>query len=424
MNGRRIWTIARWEYLQKVRSKGFIISLILTPLIVVGSSVVPTLLADQGPESTLTVGIVNDTGVPYTELRDRIERSERLPDGQPAYLLANYRGRAQSLDSAIAAADRDALSGRIEGVFVMRDSAGTPAVSYRSTTPSNVRMISTFEKMLQKLVTERRLAEAGIDSAVYNRISTEVDIMPVKLSKHGNASSSGFMETFFMAYAGCFLLMFLILTTGQSLVRSLVEEKSNRIMELLVASSTPQELMWGKLLGLSGLGITQLMVWLILALGALTSLAVPPSVSSSLMGVYSVLPLMLVYIVLGYMFYAAIFIGVGSLVTNEQEAQVVTSLLVMVLVVPILFAVAVVQYPEATYIRVLSHVPVFTPSLMMMRAVTKMPPVWEIGTTIAVMIVSTAFVVWAAGKIFRASLLLYGKRPTAGEIMRWLRAGG
>jgi ABC-2 type transport system permease protein len=285
-------------------------------------------------------------------------------------------------------------------------------------------MISTFEKMLQKLVTERRLAEAGIDSAVYNRISTEVDVMPVKLSKHGDASSSGFMETFFMAYAGCFLLMFLILTTGQSLVRSLVEEKSNRIMELLVASSTPQELMWGKLLGLSGLGITQLMVWLILALGALTSLAVPPSVSSSLMGVYSVLPLMLVYIVLGYMFYAAIFIGVGSLVTNEQEAQVVTSLLVMVLVVPILFAVAVVQYPEATYIRVLSHVPVFTPSLMMMRAVTKMPPIWEIGTTIAVMLVSTAFVVWAAGKIFRASLLLYGKRPTAGEIMRWLRAGG
>ena len=422
MNTKRILTIARWEYLQKVRSKGFLISLILTPLIVVGSSVVPTLLADQGPESTLTVGIVDDTAIPYADIRTRIESSERLPDGSPAYLLANYRGGAQSIDSAIATADRDALGGKIEGAFVLRDSAGTPVVSYRSPTPSNVRMISTFEKALQKLVTERRLAEAGIDTAVYNRIATEVDIKPVKLSKQGGALSSGFLETFFMAYAGCFILMFLILTTGQSLVRSLVEEKSNRIMELLVASSTPQELMWGKLLGLSGLGITQLLVWLILGLGALISFAVPSSVSTSLMGVYAALPMILAYIILGYMFYAAIFIGVGSLVTNEQEAQVATSLLVMVLVVPILFAVAVVQYPDATYIRVLSHVPLFTPSLMMMRGVTKMPPLWEIGSTIAVMILSTILVVWAAGRSFRASLLLYGKRPTAGEIVRWLRA--
>ncbi len=423
INRNRIWSIARWEYFQKVRSKGFIISLILTPLIVVASSVLPMLLADQGPESTLTVGVIDRASVGFLALRDRITSTERLPDGEPTYLLANYMASGESPDSASATADRDVLSEKIEGVLIITDSAGVPRATYRSSNPSNLRLISSFEKALNSLVIERRLAEAGIDTAIYNRISADIDITPVKLRKGGEETTAGFLATFFTAYAGCFLLMFLILTTGQSLVRSLVEEKSNRIMELLVGSCTPQELMWGKLIGLSGLGLTQLVVWVVLGLGALIAFALPPGMEASLMGIYAALPLMLIYIVLGYVFYAAVFIGVGALVTNEQEAQVATSILAMLLVVPVLFTMGVVQYPDVTYIRVLSYIPLFTPSLMMMRAVTKMPSPWEIALTMAVMVVATSFVVWAAGRIFRTAILLYGKRPSIGEIVRWLRAG-
>jgi len=423
MNRNRIWSIARWEYFQKVRSKGFIISLVLTPLIVVASSVLPMLLADQGPDATLTVGVIDHASVGFLALRDKIAGTERLPDGEPTYLLANYMANGESPDSAAARADRDVLSEKIEGVVVITDSAGVPRATYRSANPSNFRVISSFEKALSSLVVERRLAEAGIDTALYNRISADVDITPVKLSKRGEETTAGFIGTFFSAYAGCFLLMFLVLTTGQSLVRSLVEEKSNRIMELLVGSCTPQELMWGKLIGLSGLGFTQLVVWVVLGLGALIAFAMPPGMEASLMGIYAALPLMMIYIVLGYIFYAAVFIGVGALVTNEQEAQVATSVLVMLLAVPIFFAMGVVQYPDATYVRVLSYIPLFTPSLMMMRAVTKMPAPWEIASTMVLMVAATSFVVWAAGRIFRTAILLYGKRPGFGEIVRWLRAG-
>lgn len=425
MNWSRIRTIARWEYLQKVRSKGFIISLILTPLLMVGFSVVPAFLADQGSGETEVIAVIDKTGSFFAPLEKRIEESEKLPDGQPAYQLVDYLSTAGSIDSALARADRDALAEPelIEGTIVIDDSLGSRKVVYRSPNPSNIRLLSKLENMVERLNTELHLREMGVDTAAYGRIVEDVDIATVKVSKQGEEDSAGFLATFFAGYAGSFLLMFLILTTGQSLVRSLVEEKSNRIMELLVGTSTPQELMWGKLIGLSGLGLTQLLVWGILGLGAATLMSAPSGTATWLQNIYQVLPYILMYMMLGYLFYAALFIGVGSLVTTEQEAQVATSYLVMLLVVPMAFAIVVIQSPDVGYIKVLSYIPLFTPSLMMIRVVTKMPPLWEIAATLGVLLVSTAIVIWAAGRIFRTAILMYGKRPSFGEIMRWLRVG-
>jgi len=424
MNRGRIWAIARWEYLQKVRSKGFIISLILTPVLITAFSVIPTLLADQGPGETQIVGVVDKTGRFLRPLKEQME-SRKLPGGQPVYLLVDYMMGGRSPDSALAEADRAALGENIEGTLVIQasDSLGTPQVIYRSPNPSNFRLISTFESAIGRLNTELRLREMGVDTAAFARITEDVELTTVKVSKQGEEESGGFLATFFAGYAGSFLLMFLILTTGQSLVRSLVEEKSNRIMELLVGASTPQELMWGKLMGLSGLGLTQLFVWGVLGLGAITNFSASEGVNAWLQSLYAVLPYILVYMALGYVFYAALFIGVGSLVTTEQEAQVATSYLVMLLVIPVAFAIVVVQNPDVGYIRVLSYVPLFTPSLMMIRVVTKMPPLWEVMATIGMLLVSTVFVVWAAGRIFRTAILMYGKRPSFGEIMRWMKAG-
>ncbi|MDB5036432.1 MAG: transporter permease [Chlorobi bacterium] len=423
MNRGRIGAIARWEYLQKVRSKGFIISLLLTPLIVILSTVLPAYFADQPPDATVAIGVIDRTGLYFAELKQGVEATDKLRDGNPAYLLANYLPGNRPYDSAIALADRDALAGKIEGVILLWDSAGTPRVDYRSTSPNNVRVINNFGRSIRKLITVRRLMAAGIDTALYSRISRDIDVEPVKISKSGKAESTGFLQTFFTAYACCFLLMFLVLTTGQSLVRSLVEEKTNRIMELLIGNCTPQELMWGKLIGLSGLGLTQMVIWVILGLGFATSFVTQGAgVIASLKGVYAILPLMLTYIFLGYIFYAALFIGIGSLVTNEQEAQVTTSVLTMALVLPIFVALGVIQNPEMSYIRILSYIPLFTPSMMMIRAVTRMPSAGEIIGTIGVMLLATSLVVWAAGKIFRVAILLYGKRPSFGEIIKWLRA--
>ncbi len=422
MNRNRIWTIARWEYFQKVRSKGFILSLILTPILMAGAGILPGLLADQGPDETKTVGVIDTTGRFFAPLKRQMESSDLLPGGEPSYILANYLSAGRSLDSALALADRDALAEVTEGTIVIADSSGVLSASYRSPTPSNIRLLAKFENAIEQINVEQHLAELGVDTAAYANLVRDIDINPVKVDKQGGEKSSGFVATFMAAYAGSFLLMFLILTTGQSLVRSLVEEKSNRIMELLVGMSTPQELMWGKLLGLSGLGLTQLVAWGILGLGAVTAFASPEGVGTWLQDIYGVVPYLLIYTILGYIFYCAMFIGVGSLVTTEQEAQVATSYLVMLLVIPMAFAIVVVQNPDVGYVRILSYIPMFTPSMMMIRIVTKMPPLWELFATIGVLFVSTMAVVWIAGRIFRTAILMYGKRPSFGEIMRWMRS--
>jgi ABC-2 type transport system permease protein len=329
-----------------------------------------------------------------------------------------------SYDSALRIADRDALREVTQGTIVIGDSAGQPVVTYRSPNPSNIRLIASFEKQIEKIYTERRLKEAGIDTALYSNLARDIDIATMKITSTGSDKTGGFLATFFTAYAGCFVLMLLILTTGQSLVRSLVEEKSNRIMELLVAAGRPYELMWGKLIGLSGLGLTQLLAWGILGLGAATTIAVNNNFTTSLASIYDVLPLIVVYMVLGYVFYAAIFIGIGSLVTTEQEAQVANSYLVMFLVAPLALAVVVIQNPDASYVKWMSWIPLFTPMMMMIRTVTKMPQIWEIIGTIVLMFVATIVVTWAAGKVFRTAILLYGKRPSPKEVLRWIKEPG
>lgn len=423
MTKTRIWTIARWEYLQKIRSKGFILSLLITPLMIVAFGVLPGLLVGQGPDEVKVVGVVDRTGTFFNQLKERMEKGWKLKDGQPAYVLVNYMAPGRTSDTALAQADHDALEERIEGAIIINDSMGIPSVTYRSTNPNDLRLLSAFEDTIERLNTERNLREIGIDTAVYSGIARDIDITATKVTRQGEEDTGGFLATLIAGYAGSFLLIFLILTTGQSLVRSLVEEKSNRIMELLVGTCTPQELMWGKLIGLSGLGFTQLFVWGILGLGAATVFATSSGVDTWLRNIYALLPVITTYMLLGYFFYAALFIGVGSLVTTEQEAQIMTSYLAILLVLPMAFVAVVVQSPDTSYIRVLSFIPLFTPSLMMIRIVTKMPPLWELLSTMTVLLLSTVLVVRVAGRVFRTAILMYGKRPSFGEIVRWMGKG-
>lgn len=415
MNWKRILQIARWEFMQKAKAKSFIISLILTPAIMLLFGFLPSMLADKGKSNSEVIGLIDSTATVAAPLSERL-KLDTLPDGQPSYVLQNYPVSTTPIDSAIAAADREIITEKMEGAIVIRDSAGVVVATYRSTNPSNIRLVSSFEHRIEKILNAQRMVAAGIDTAAWSRANQSLTMETVKVSEKGAEKSEGFLQTFFAAYIGIILFMILVLTTGQSLVRSLVEEKSNRIMELLVSSGTPQELMWGKLLGLSALGGAQVAAWVIIGVAAVGYFAfvISPDILASF-------PLILLYLLLGYAFYASLFIGIGSLVTTEQEAQVITSYLTMLLVAPMAFAFVVMQDPDSFSVAALSYVPFLTPTLMMIRLVTKMPSPAEIAGTIAVMVAATGLVIWASGKIFRTAILLYGKRPTFREVMRWLR---
>ncbi|MBZ0199532.1 MAG: ABC transporter permease, partial [Ignavibacteriaceae bacterium] len=210
------------------------------------------------------------------------------------------------------------------------------------------------------------------------------------------------------------LLMMMILYSGGMLIRSLIEEKSNRLIEVLVSSCTADELLTGKILGLSALGLFQILIWAILAVVLAGSSIIPADAFKN------VLP-MLIYFILGFIFYTSIFVGAGAIATTEQEAQQLTSYISLVLLFPIILVFSAVQNSNSFLLQVLSYIPFTTPSILILRLNLQDITLHEILITVLIMLVSIYIAINAAAKIFRIGILSYGKRPSLKEIIRWIR---
>jgi ABC-2 type transport system permease protein len=407
--------IAKWEFVEKVKTKAFLISLILTPILMVVFGVVPGLLASKPDEKPVVIGIIDETGRILEPLSRRLDEKYQLPGGEPNYIVRNLGGEG-SPQQIRTNANKMIADDEIEGYFYIPASVfDSGKVEYRAENVGNFRVQERFARTIEEVVMEQRAINQGYDPAVLKKLLTDIDVKSIKVTAEGEEKESGFLQTFFSSYVIIMMLMFLVLTSGQLLIRSVVEEKSNRLIEILMSSCSANDLMVGKIVGLSGLGILQVMLWAAIAFG------ISVKFGTSLFQVESFL-IALVYFLLGYLLYAAIFVAAGSPVTTEQEAQQITSYVSLMLIFPVVLAMPVMQNPDSTIVKVLSFIPIFTPSFMVMRLPIQMPALWEILGTIFVLILSVWGMMWAAGKIFRTAILVYGKRPTLGELYRWLRA--
>jgi len=198
------------------------------------------------------------------------------------------------------------------------------------------------------------------------------------------------------------------------LVRSLIEEKSNRLIEILISSCTSEELLAGKILGLSALGLTQILIWSLIGVGLAGSSVIPSEAFEN------VLP-MLLYFVLGFIFYTTIFVGIGSIVSTEQEAQQITTYISLILVLPIVFVVPAIQNPDSIMVKVLSYIPLTIPSIMLLRFKIETVPLTDIFITLSIMILSIIITLKLSAKIFRIGILSYGKKPSVKELIHWLK---
>lgn len=408
---RKALIVAKWEFIEKVKSKAFIISLILMPLIMVVFGVLPGILASKESDRSLTLGIIDGTGKLVPLVEKRVQERYTLDDGSPMYTIREFAGdRTEATRSALAALKDES----IEGFFTIPEAvADSGRVEYRAQNVGNFRVQERISRAVEEILTEQRLAAAGISTELFRKLSVDVDIRSIKVSASGSESDSGFLETFFSSYIVLMMLMFLIMTSGQLLIRSVVEEKQNRVIEVLLSSCTSQDLMTGKILGLSGLGLVQMVIWLAGITAVMTK-------TGSVLFEFEVVFYSFLYFLLGYLLYAGIFVTAGSPVTTEQEAQQITSYVTLLLIFPIVLAVPVMQDPSSTMIRLLSFIPVLTPAFMVLRMPVQMPPTWEILSTLALLAASALGMMWAAGKVFRIAILVYGKRPSLGQLMRWI----
>lgn len=413
---KKYWSVARWEFLERVKTKTFLFGLFFFPVIMIVFGGLPTLLATRPDSESRVIGVIDQTSSFILPLQKKLNEKYKLPDGEPNYILRNMADpRFSTLEDVKKYGNEMVANEAIIGYLLIGNNVvDSNFVEYRSENVGNIRDIERFSSTIREVVTEKKLIQEGMNPERVKKLSTSVEVKTIKLSKSGAEEESGFGQIFITAYLFIMMLMMLILTSGQILVRSVIEEKSNRIIEILVSSCSATDLMAGKILGLSALGLTQIGFWFLI--GAAVSLQSGITLIS-----FSSLPLIMVYFLLGYIFYAAIFVAVGAPLTTEQEAQQFTQYLTIILVMPIAFAFVALQNPEAIWIKILSFFPLLTPTLMVLRIPISMPPLWEIIGTIAVLLGSSIFMMWAAGKIFRLGILITGKRPTLSEILHWLR---
>lgn len=383
------------------------------PLLVFGIILIPTLLIEKEDAYTKVIGLI-EKNISVTDELEKILSEYKTKDGQPSYLIRKISSD-QDIQTTIKIATNYVKDKSIEGfVFIEKISSDSLLVEYHTQKVTNIKDISRLEKAISQVITNEKLKELNLNAQRINELTKPTSLKLIKVTEKGKENldtEKVFLGTFFFIM---FLMMSLIMSAGL-LVRSVVEEKSNRIIEILVSSCSTNDLMAGKILGLSALGITQILVWFVLAI----------SIGGPIILNYIQIqdPLFsMVYFVLGYIFYSSLFIGLGAIGNNEQESQSIMSVVSLLIFIPIFLAGQIIDNPESTMGKYFSYFPLTTSPMMMMRINITDVTLLEKVITLIILIISIFASIWFSGKIFRVAILSYGKTPNINEIIKWLKS--
>jgi ABC-2 type transport system permease protein len=413
----RMLPVVRREYLERVRSKVFVISTLVGPLLVVGITLVPSLLMQHERGKPLRLSIVDETGSLRAAAEESLGR-RRAAGEQRFEIVPPAGGDPATLRARLAA---DVIAGRIDGyVALPSDVAETSRAEYYGRNVSNVMDISMVDQAIEEALVGHRLTAAGLAGDRVAALTRKLDLRTIRLTSSGAREDRG--GNIALAWLLLMMLYSTVLMWGAAVMNAVIEEKTNRVVEVIVSSVPPSSLFWGKLLGVGAAGLTQFLFWALCMgvvglYGAGISGSLLPEVSPLLLGAF------VTYFLLGYFLYAAMYAAVGAAVNNQQEAQSLAFPITMPLIAGVMTSFAVMGSPDSRLSVVLSLIPFLTPLLMFLRITVLTPPAWQIALSVALMLGSIALLTWLAGRVYRVGILMYGKRPTFPEMVRWAREG-
>ncbi|MBL8149140.1 MAG: ABC transporter permease [Blastocatellia bacterium] len=412
--------VVKREYLERVRSKWFLIGTILGPLIMSSFVLVPVLV-EKLSSPNVSIAVVDASGDPelITKIEERIKSEKTRGKYQIEHKSARTEEELEELKSVLKGQVEER---KIQGYLVITPSVVTKGVAeYYSKNVTDFSTNRYLEDVITRTVVEKRFNQTGLDPKRVEELSKRIKLTTKKLSEDGSKEDKG--QSFLLAISLMMIIYMMTLIYGITVLRGVIEEKQNRIVEVIVSSISPTELMLGKVLGIGLVGITQFLVW------SLFIFAIPSLAGSMLVGVASAIPdvsisLMIyfvIYFVLGYFLYATLYAMAGSIVSNDQDANQVQTPITFLIVIPMLLIQVVLRDPNSTASTILSLIPFFTPLLMFLRINIETPAFWQIGLSILLMMASIFACAWIAGKIYRVGILMYGKRPSIPELLKWLR---
>ncbi|MDE6513350.1 MAG: ABC transporter permease [Muribaculaceae bacterium] len=429
--------VIKREYLERVNKKSFIITTLIVPIVMVALMAVPTLIMLFAPSSDKNIAVLDNSGLILPQLKDTDDVHFFAADAPQDEMLSN-----------------DSVYGLL---IIDRNIVANPSgVRILTSNTASAPVERTISDQMEKIIQDEKLKGYDIENLddILKDVRTSVTVRTIKVS---DADDEGEEQSAALNSVGGmmlnFVLYFFITMYGALIMNSIIEEKGNRVLEIIVSSVKPTQLMLGKIVGVGLVALTQILIWGVVIM-ACTTLILPMVIPADVMAdvqainagtgspdpeamgmdvdvahiigtlsntgyVAYILSLTLVFLVLGYLLYAAIFAMIGASVDNVQDASQLNIIAMLPIMIGFFAAMVIIEDPSSTFAIILSMVP-FTAPMVMMARVPFGVPAWELATAICVLIASVIGFIWLAGKIYRVGIFMYGKKPTFRDLARWI----
>jgi len=415
---RQAFLIARREFLERVRNKWFAIVTILGPIGMIAAIVLPAYLSVRSVKEGFHVQVVDQSGRDIAEMMD---------------LDLDSNGIAFQLEKVSPDIDMSILEGRIrdqkiDGYLVFPpDVLSGGKVMYRGDNATNMLVTKGLATLVDFSIFRTRGKDMGLGEIQVASLFQKVEFESKQTTGKGEAVSG--TASFVVGYAVMFVLYIAILLYGVAVLRSVIQEKNNRVVEIMVSSVRPIALMLGKVVGVGCVGLLQLTLWGIMA-------ALIVGFREQVLGLFGIpgagafqLPsigvddfaIVLAYFFLGYFFYAAIYAAIGAMVNSEQEAQQAQTPVMLMLIIPVLCVQIVAGDPRGGVAVVMTQIPFAAPVLMPMRYLLDATSASELFLSMGILLVSLIGAIVLASKVYRVGILSYGKKPSLRELWSWIR---
>ena len=429
--------VIRREFLERVKKKSFIITTILMPVFMLAMMAAPALIMMVTGSEERGITVIDETGTIGARLQSDKETHFTLPESPP-------------LDSALADTE-------VAGVLYIPAGIMDGKVSPRLYTngSSSIALENNVSSQIDGIIEEERLKQYDIENLdkILEEVHSDVKLMSIRNDKEdGESQSASAAVSYLIGIILTFLLYMCLLLYGQMVMTSIIEEKNNRVLEIVVSSVKPTHLMLGKICGIGLVAVTQILIWgvLIAAMSAFVLPAIIPdtaltemsalnagtldatsasmdveilqamSLMSNVGYILQLFGLLILFLTGGFLLYAAIYAAIGSAVDNIQDASQLQSFVIFPIIIGIIFGMTAASDASSPAAIWTSFIP-FTSPMVMMARVPSGIPMWEIGLSLAILYASFLLMVWIAAKIYRVGIFMYGKKPSIKDLIRWAR---
>jgi ABC-2 type transport system permease protein len=416
---RNLRLIAKREYLERVRTRAFLLSTLLLPVLMFAVTVLPARLMLRGGNTRHLVVVASPQMGPAIQ---QALATPATPDRESGRTATRF---VVDLTSDTSPADRARLVARVDAkqvdavVWATDDALAAHKVEYLAREAGDLGEQAQISSALRMALIKQQLAARGIASEEAEQWLQGIDLeaRQVTNGKLGEPKNS------LMALLGTLFLVLTLYTTvlmyGISVMRSILEEKNSRVLEVVMSSATARDLLGGKVVGVGAVGLTQMLVWAVMA-GVLMVPGLAAVDAKALNLSLTAIVAFVAFFLLGYVLYSAMAAAVGAMVNSDQEAQQLQLVIMLPMILSIVLMNAVYAHPNSILAVVMSLVPFCTPVLMFLRVVVSQPPLWQVVLSVVLMLGTIWGTLLVSARIYRIGILMHGKRPTLAELRKWL----